>query len=154
MPFPGEYPQPLIRTQTVNTVAVSGYVASRLRMVDPIRPSISGEETTMMVTLENTGNAGVFLQLRQTSDRSVSGTRINCVSGVYVVPGGRSTRTTTAPYLEFLELYCTDAGPATIRMQISSLRRWEILGFDKEADSTFYPTSLWQAIPVPTASSP
>lgn len=153
MPFPGEYPQPLIRTQTVQFPVVSGYVGSRLRMVDPIRPVISGEETTMMVTFENTGDRGVFLQLRETSDRSVSGTRYSITSGIYVVPKGRSTKTTTGPYQEFLEVYCTDAGPTEIRMQIASIRRWEILGFDKVADSTFYPSSLWQATPVPAASS-
>jgi len=107
----------------------------------------------MMVTLENTGAAGVFLQLRQTTDRSVSGTRISAVSGVYVVPQGRSVRTTNAVYQEFMELYCTDGGPSEVRMQIASQRRWAILGFDKEADSTFYPPQLWQAIPVPTAAS-
>ena len=152
MSFPGEYPQPLIRTQTVQVPVISGYVASRLRMVDPIRPTTSGQETTMMVTIENTGARGVFVQLRETTDRSISGTRYNVISGIYVVPGGRSVQTTQNAYQEYLELYCTDAGPSQVRMQIASQRRWAEMGFDKEADSTFYPPQLWQAAPVPTAS--
>lgn len=153
MPYPGEYPQPLSRVTNVMAPAISGYVTSRLRAVDPIRPSTSGEDTTMLLSFENVGGTWVSVKLQQTRDRSVSGTRVDVISGVTLVPGGKSTKTTQNAYMEFLELATSDGGPSQVRLQITSNRRFEHLGFDKDADATFYPKQLWQAKPTPTASS-
>lgn len=150
---PGEYPQPLVRKTLVNVPVVSGYVTSRLRAADAIAPVISGEDTTVMVVFENVGNTNCSVLLRQTNDRSISGTRIDVISGISLVPGGRRTVTSQAPFQQFLELYCYDGGPSQVRMQIESQRQWEQMGFDKSADSTFYPTSLWQAKAYPPSTA-
>lgn len=141
---PGEYPQPLIRRIVVNVPVVSGYATSRLRADDSYAPSISGGETAMMVTFENLGNTAVGVKLAQTNDRSISGTRIDVISGVTLVAGGRKTVSSDGAFQSYLELYCTSGGPSTIRMQIESQRQWAELGFDKQADSTFYPPQLWR----------
>lgn len=107
----------------------------------------------MAVVLENTGPSHCFVSLRQTQDRSVSGERFDVISGIPLVPGGHVVKNTDGAYMQFLELYCTDGGPSEVRMQVSSQRRWELLGFDKVADATFYPTQLWQVKPVPQAPS-
>jgi hypothetical protein len=142
---PGEYLQPFPRKITVNVPVVSGYVTSRLQADDSIAPVISGDDTRVMVTFENLGNTAVGVKLRQTNDRSISGTRIDVISGINLVAGGRMTQTSTAPFQKYLELYCYSGGPTNIRMQIESQRQWAELGFDKVADQTFYPPSLWQA---------
>jgi hypothetical protein len=151
---PGEYPSPLPRKTLVNVPVVSGYVTSRLMADDAIAPVTSGEDTRVNVLFENVGNTNVSVLLRQTNDRSISGTRINVISGIALVPGGRRYVTTTEPFLRFLELYTYDGGPSQVRMQIESLRKWDQCGFDKVADQTFYPPSLWQtqtAYPQSTA---
>lgn len=153
MSYPGEYVQPLPRKTNVQVPVISGYVAARLRGTDPVRPITSGEDTTMALTFENMGNTAVSVLLRQTTDRSVSGTRINVVSGIVLVAGGRRTVSTQNCYQEFLEVYCYAGGPSNLRLQIDSLRRWEQMGFDKTADLSFYPTSLWQAKPTPVATA-
>lgn len=142
---PGEYLQPFPRKTVVNVPVVSGYVTSRLMADDSIAPVISGGDTTVMVTFENLGNTAVGVKLRQTNDRSISGTRIDVISGITLVAGGRKTSTSTSPFQTYLELYCYEGGPSNIRMQIESQRQWNELGFDKVADSTFYPPTLWQA---------
>lgn len=151
---PGEYPQPLVRKTLVNAPAISGYVAARLRADDSIAPVISGSDTTVMVTFENVGNTLVGVKLRQTNDRSISGTRIDVITGVSLVPGGRKIVTSTAPFQSYLELYCDANGPSQVRMQIESLRKWNELGFDKVADATFYAPQLWQANPAFPAMTP
>jgi hypothetical protein len=149
----GEYSQPLQRVTNVQVPVISGYVTSRLRATDPIQPAISGQETSMQVVFENVGGKFVYVKLQQTNDHSTSGTRIDVISGVSLVPGGRSTVATTAAYQKFLELACTDGGPTQIRMQITANRRFEQQGFDKVGDATFYPSLLWQAKPIPVAVS-
>lgn len=141
---PGEYLQPFPRKTVVNVPVVSGYTTARLRADDSIAPSISGGDTAMMVTFENVGNTAVALKLSQTNDRSISGTRIDVISGVIVVAGGRKTVSSEGARMAYLELYCTDGGPSNVRLQIESQRQWAELGFDKQADSTFYPPQLWR----------
>jgi hypothetical protein len=146
MSNPGEYPQPLSRRTLVNAPVVSGYVTSRLRANDDFPPVISGENTRVSVVMENVGNTYVEVLLRQTNDRSVSGVRIDVISGLQLQPGGRRFVTSTAPFQRYLELYCygPSGGTGRVRMQIDSLREWNECGFDKVADATFYPPQLWQ----------
>lgn len=144
---PGQYPQPLPRTTLVNVPVVSGYTTARLRADDDFAPVISGEDTRINVVIQNVGNTYVEVKLQQTNDRSVSGVRIDVVSGLQLQPGGRRHFSTTAPFQKYLELYCYGQSGAVgqIRMQINSLRQWEECGFDKVADQTLYPPQLWQA---------
>lgn len=144
---PGQYPQPLPRNTLVNVPVVSGYVTSRLRANDDIPPVISGEDTRINVVIENVGNTYVEVKLQQTNDRSISGTRIDVISGLQLRPGGRRHVSSTAPFQQYLELYCYGGSGAVgqVRMQINSLRQWDECGFDKVADATFYPPQLWQA---------
>ncbi len=160
MSYFGEYGQPLQRVTNVQVPVISGYVTSRLRGTDPIQPAISGQDTYMQVVFENVGDKFAFVKLQQTNDHSpagtrsdntLSGVRTDVISGISLVPGGRSTVATTAAYQKFLELACTDGGPTQVRMQITANRRFEQLGFDKVGDATLYPQVLWQAKPIPTA---
>lgn len=148
---PGEYVTPLTRKTFVNVPVISGYVASRMRATESVLPVISGEDTTMMVTIKNTGANAVSLKLRQTTDSSISGTRIDVVSGIVLVVDGHRTVTTTGCFQSFLELFCYAGGPSSVRMQIDSQRKWEHMGFDKVNDATFYPSSLWSAKSYPAA---
>jgi hypothetical protein len=141
---PGEYIQPFPRKTLVNVPVVSGYVTSRLRADDSYAPVISGGDTSMMVTFENLSNTAVGVKLQQTNDRSISGTRIDVISGVNLVAGGRTTVWSAGAQQSYLELYCYSGGPSNIRMQIESQRQWQEIGFDKQTDSTFYPPQLWR----------
>lgn len=149
----GEYPSPLTCVTLVQAPVVSGYVSARLRCLEDITPAISGEDTTMTVVFRNVGNTLCAVKLRQTTDRSISGVRIDVVSGISLVPGGRRTVSTQNARLNYLELYCYSGGPSTVSMEIASQRKWEQLGFDKVGDASFYPTSLWQAKAFPVAAS-
>lgn len=150
---PGEYLQPFARKVVVNVPVISGYVTSRLRADDSIAPAISGDNTFITVTFQNVGNVAVGLKLQQTNDNSISGTRIDVISGISLVPGGFRVATSTSPYQAFLELYCYDGGPSSVRMQIDSTRQWQEQGFDKIGDATFYPPQLWQVKQYPVATS-
>lgn len=152
MSYPGQYVQPLPRKTNVQVPVVSGYVAARLRAADPVRPVTSGEDCMMSVTFENVGNTAFSVLLRQTTDRSTSGSRVNVISGITLAAGGRRTVAASTAYQEFLEVYCNGGGPGNLRLQIESQREWQQMGFDKTADLTFYPTSLWQAKPTPVAT--
>lgn len=146
---PGEYIQPLVRKTLVQCPVVSGYVTSRLCTQDEWPPQISGGNTAsnMLVTFENVGNTYISVHLRETSDRSVSGTRYNLTATpVYLVPGGQQTQLLGGKR-NVLEVYCTGTTTGSLRMQIDSQRRWSQLGFDK-ADP-FYPPQLFQAKTVP-----
>jgi len=149
---PGEYPQPLTRKTFVQAPVVSGYVASRLRMSDFNAPAISGGETQMMVTFQNVGPTQFAVLIRETDDRSTSGTRYNLMSAVSIVPGGVVTSQLTGGKRQFLEVYCTGTTTGQLRMQIDSQMAWNELGFAKDQDSTYYPTSLWQAKTYPPAT--
>jgi hypothetical protein len=152
MPYPGEYPQPLVRKHFINVPVVSGYVTSRLQGIDPVQPVTSGDDTYMMVTFENVGGTLCAVKLRQTQDRTISGARVDVVSGISLVPGGHRVVPTNAAYMKYLELYCYSGGPSQLRIQIESLRQWGQMGFDKVADATFYPPQLWEASPTPIAT--
>lgn len=143
---PGEYPQPLVRKTFVHCPVVSGYVTGRLQAQDAFPPTVSGGNTTMLVTFENVGGTQFSVLLRETDDRSVSGVRRNLMSAVSLVPGGQSTHTLNGikPYLE---VYCTGTTSGQLRMQIDSQRRWTEMGFDRT--DGYYPASLYQAKTVP-----
>lgn len=152
--YPGEYPQPLVRTAFVQVPVVSGYVAARLQAQDWVQPTLSGLPTYFGVTYENVGNTWFSVVLQSTDDRSISGVRTQlpntaasvCPGGMFGVTGGTAQR--------YLEVLCTGTTTGNLRMQITGQRQWMKLGFDKVADATFYPTSLWQAKeqPGPVAS--
>ena len=146
---PGEYVQPLPRKTLVQCPVVSGYVTSRVYTQDDGPPASSGGTTAsnMMVTFENVGNTFFSVHLRETSDRSISGTRYNLTTiPVYLVPGGQQTQLLSGKR-SFLEVYCTGTTTGNLRMQIDSQRRWSELGFSK--DDPYYPTQLWQAKVIP-----
>jgi phage tail sheath protein FI len=151
--YPGEYTQPLVRKTLVQVPVISGYVTSRLQAQDHFQPVISGTNTNMLVTLENTGVNATTVSLRETSDRSISGTRYTIMNAVTLVPGGQSTQLVNKGYLPYVELYCTGSDTtngqtqSNIRMQIDSRRQWTEMGFAK--DDPFYPPQLFQAKEVP-----
>lgn len=154
--FPGEYAQPLVRKQFVFCPMISGFTTARLYAEDVVPPTLSGTGTVAvnaLVTFENVGNTAFSVLLQQTSDRSTSGTRIPVSTAVVVVPGG-AVQEQVNILQPFLEVWCNGSGPGQLRMQLESQRQWRELGFDKVADATFYPTSLWQAkeFPGPVSS--
>jgi hypothetical protein len=106
----------------------------------------------MQVTYENVGNTFFSVLLRETSDRSPSGTRTTLAnSAVMLAPGGQQTiSTTTKGY--YLEVLCTGTTEGQLRMQIDSQRQWNQLAFDR-LDSYQY-NKLWQAKEVPGAYTP
>lgn len=146
---PGEYVQPLPRKTLVQCPVVSGYVTSRLYSQDAWPPPISGgvSYANMLVTFENVGNTYFSVHLRETDDRSVSGTRYNLTSApVYLVPGGQQTQTLSGKR-NYLEVYCTGTTTGFLRMQIDAQRRWNELGFNK--DDPYFPPQLFQAKTIP-----
>lgn len=144
----GEYPQPLVRKTVVQCPVVSGYVAARLYSQNFYAPAISGSNTTALVTFENVGNTQFSVLLRETDDRSISGTRYTVLPAVSLAPGGQDTKTLTnrRPYLE---VFCTGTTTGQLRMQIDSQRTWNQLGFDRT--DPYYPTSLYQGKTSPSA---
>jgi hypothetical protein len=153
MSYPGEYVQVYPRVQDVRTAVISGYVACRLRIEDPV--FTSGRTTyPAVVTLSNLSTTNTLgVAFKETNDRSVSGVRY-LVAGDYaasLVPAGFKEVKIT-PRLPFLEVWGTD-GPADMRMHIASKTRWEILAFDKDADSAFVYPPMWNVKPSPTAVS-
>lgn len=163
MSYPGEYPQPLVRSTSVYCTVVNGYATARLRRADPLFGSgnvgVNEDAAQAQITLENTGSNNVTVQLKEAwvtdppgtdSTGTPSGTRTNVGSAVALVPGGQKTINVT-PYQTYLEVYGTANGPSSLRMQISSKVRWNHLAFDKS--DTLYPASLRDVIPVPSAPS-
>lgn len=144
---PGEYVQPMPRKTLVQCPVVSGYVTARLQAQDSVSPSISGHNTKMLVTFENVGNTHFSVHLRETNDRSISGTRYNLTSTpVYLVPGGQQAHLLSGK-LDIMEVYCTGTTTGNLRLQVDSQRRWNELGFSR--DDPYYPPSLYQAKTVP-----
>jgi hypothetical protein len=140
---PGEYPQPLVRKTFLQIPVVSGYVTGRLQAQDQYPPAVSGITTpvSMLVTLENVGETGFTVQLREMADRSVSGIRYSLGSAVTLAAGGQSTINVGGKQ-PYLEVYCTGTTTGELRMQIDSQRRWTPMGFDRS--DPFYPPQLWQ----------
>ncbi len=142
--YPGEYPQPLVRKTFVQAPVVSGYVAARLQSQDWFLPTISGGANNMLVTYENVGNTYFTVLLRETTDRSISGVRTTLPGTEQMLcPGGQVTLSATNK-ARYLEVYCSGTTTGQLRMQIDSQRQWVEMAFDK-TETTFYPTSLWQA---------
>lgn len=152
--YPGDYTQPLVRKTLVQVPVISGYVTARLQAQDHYPPTVSGfPATNFMVLIENTGGNTTTVSLRETDDRSISGTRYTIMNAVTIVPGGQVMENVTKGYLPFLELYCSGSDATTgqtqssIRMQIEGVRRWNEMGFAK--DDPYYPPQLFQAKEVP-----
>jgi len=139
----GEYPQPLVRVGNVQIPIVSGYTTGRLRgdviMVSGYQPNRS------QITLENTGRTSFTVQLREAPDY-VSGPFSNLGSAVALVPSGQKTvfHTHAQPYLEFRGT----SGSGTLRAQIASQVKWQIMAFDKS--DTNYPSVLSKKYPDPS----
>ena len=148
-----EYVSPLVRKTVVQCPVVSGYVTARLYSQDDIPPTLSGgaTNTNMLVTFENVGNTHISVLLRETADRSVSGTRTNLTSAAWLRPGGQTTQL-VSNLQSYLEIYCTGTTTGNLRTQIDAQRRWTECGFDRT--DPYYPTSLWQAKVLPTAITP
>lgn len=149
--YPGEYVQPLIRKTLVQCPVVSGYVTARLQVQDiSTPPAISGTPTRLAVLFENVGNTMFSVVLRETDDRSVSGTRYTLPgftgTAVALVPGGEMAVAADSRR-NYLEVYCTGTTTGQLRMQIESQRRWTEMGFAK--DDPFYPPQLFQAKTIP-----
>jgi hypothetical protein len=103
---PGEYTQPLVRKAFVQAPVVSGYVAARLQAQDWFQPTISGGANDMLVTYENVGNTYISVQLQETNDRSISGTRTMLPGTAKMLcPGGQATLSATQK-ARFLEVLC------------------------------------------------
>ena len=146
---PSECVQPLPRKTLVQCPVVSGYVTARLYTQSSWPPPISGgtSEANMHVLFENVGNTQFSVHLRETDDRSVSGTRYNLTSSpVSLVAGGSQTQFLSGKR-NYLEVYCTGTTTGQLRMQIDSQRRWTELGFSK--DDPYYPPQLFQAKTIP-----
>jgi len=154
MSYPGEYTQIYPRVQDVRRTVISGYVAARLRIEDPAYTS--GRTTyPVVVSLSNLSTTQTLaLQFKETDDRSISGSRYVVAGGdpVSLVPGGFK-EVSLAPRLPYLEVWGV-TGQADLRMHMASKTRWEILAFDKDADSiypsNFYPP-LWDTTNHPWA---
>lgn len=147
--YPGEYPQPLPRKHFVHAPVVSGYVSARLRAEDWVQPTLSGTglPTNMMVTFENVGGTAFSVLLRETNDRSISGTRYNLTTARMIVPGGQYTSQVAGGVLPFLEVYCTGTTTGELKMQIESQRQWRELAMDR--DDPYAAPLLWQAKEYP-----
>jgi len=144
--FPGEFPQPLVRSAHLLFPMVSGYTTGRLRAQTQL--AASGTDQLTQFTFENVGETAFTLQLKEVDDR-VSGTRSNLGNTLALVVGGHATVNLT-PTKKFLEIACT-TGNGELRLQVASTVRWDVLAFAK--DDVLYPRSLWaptftgQAIP-------
>jgi hypothetical protein len=146
--YPGEYIQPLIRKHFINCPVVSGYVAARLQAEDWFQPTVSGSVgLPMLVTYANVGGTAFSVLLRETSDRSISGTRYSLTAPRMVVPGGQATEAVSGGMRPYLEVFCTGTTTGNLHMQIDSQRQWRQLGFDRT--DPFYPVELSQAKEYP-----
>ena len=143
----GEYSSPLPRKMFVNCPVVSGYVTSRLQSQDDRVQVTSGSASNMLVTFENVGNTIFSVHLRETDDRSISGTRYNLTAApVYLVPGGQQTQMLKGNR-PFIEVYCTGTTVGQLRMQIDAQRTWTPMGIGR--DDAFGAPKLWQAKVIP-----
>lgn len=145
----GEYSQPLNRTTSANFAVVNGYTTARLRSEQTLEVTTSATDQLTTVTLENTGDRSVTIQLYEanvTDPTLVSPTRDASTLGAAktIVAKGRVVYTVT-PVKRYLEVKCTSGGPANVRMLLSGQVRWQQVGFDKIKDASLYPSSLWQA---------
>lgn len=148
--YPGEYPQPLSRKTVVQCPVVSGYVAARLQAQEYHAPVVSGySETAVQATFQNVGNTWIEVQLRETSDASITGTRYNLGDAVMLCPGGHAVKQMTFGKRKYLEVLCTGTTTGALKLELDSQARWTEMGFAK--DDPYFATSLWQAKAYPTA---
>jgi hypothetical protein len=148
MIYPGEYPQPLIRTTNVQCPVLGGYITARLQVQGNPVHSATGDglnesgyvDNTTMVVVENTGRNTCAMRLLGTNDYT-SGPRENVGAAQTLVPSGRVSYN-VVPRHTYLEVSGL-SGTTTLRMQLSSRLRWDELGFDKT--DAFYPPSLVSA---------
>jgi hypothetical protein len=147
----GYYPQPLLRTTTVQAPIVAGYATVRLQAHLQFSGTGAGTYTGTLPALvdnsvlgvfENTGATTVAVQLIQTGDYT-SGPRLQIGDAFSLVAGGRHSLSFT-PQMQFVELWGSSGGPSTIRAQLSSQVEWSVLGFSRT--DTTYPTQLYQPI--------
>jgi len=148
MIYPGEYPQPLVRTTNVQCPVVGGYITARLQVQGDLTQSATAStltgsgyvDNTTMVTVENTGLNTFSMQLLGTNDYT-SGPREDVGTIKTLVPNGRTVYS-VVPRHTYLEVKGV-SGTAALRMQLSSRLRWDALGFDKT--DPFYPPQLVNA---------
>jgi hypothetical protein len=146
---PGEYVTPLVRKTTVMCPVVSGYTTARLMADDRTPPSLSGvgSPVSILATFHNVGNVAFSVKLRETDDRSISGTRFDLTANpVFLVPGGQTTQNVSG-LRAYLEVFCTGTTTGNLRLQLDSQRRWNQLGFAK--DDPFFPPQLFTAKEYP-----
>ena len=92
---------------------------------------VSGlEDNNCQVIVENVGDTQFTVQLTETSDRTISGTRDTLGSAYTLVPGGRRTYN-VIPVKEYVEVKST-SGDGQLRMQLQSKLRWNQLGFSDD----------------------
>lgn len=143
MNYPGEYPQPLIRTTNVQCPVVAGYVTARLQVQGNPKIALSGfVDNTTMVEVHNTGAANAAFFLLGTDDY-ISGPRENLITvnaGTASVVREGHTTLSIKPRHNYLEVKGF-SGTSALRMQFSSRLKWDELGFDKT--DPFYPPFLW-----------
>jgi len=140
MSYPGEYVQPLSRKTVVMCPVISGYVTARLRAQDAPIPNFAGQDQTVRVMYENTGNGTLAFLLQAADDRSISGAR-TVLANLGAAAGGHGVQTVTTKQ-SFLEVKGI-LGTGNLRVEIDSMRQWNELGFSK--DDPFYAPQLFQA---------
>lgn len=160
MSYPGEYIDPLPRITNVQCAMVSGYACARLSREDPLFFAGSGDSDEVQVYLQNSGSADFTVQLKQTRDYSApgtssagtpTGTRFDVGNAQALVPGGTVT-VQVAPWMEYLELWCTSgsAGKGFLRAQLLGRTRWQKMAFDK-SETVVAPQILNSVRPIPQA---
>jgi hypothetical protein len=152
MNYPGEYPQPLIRTTNVQCPVVAGYVTARLQVQGNPKIATSGfVDNTTLVEVHNTGQQTAAFFLLGTDDY-VSGPRENLITvnaGTASVVRDGHTTLSIRPRHNYLEVKGF-SGTSAMRMQFSSRLKWDVLGFDRT--DAFYPPGLYTAkSPLTTA---
>ncbi len=154
MNYPGEYPQPLIRTTNVQCPVVAGYVTARLQRQGELGQvvvaatgtatgTLSGfSDNLTMVSVHNTGPQNVAFFLQGCNDY-ISGPRENLItvnSGTASVVRDGHTTLAVYPRHTYLEVKGF-SGTSAVRMQLNSRLRWDQMGFDKT--DPFHPPFLW-----------
>lgn len=145
--YPGEYAQPQTRHQEIRVPVVPGFTTARLSAIPPIYVDNPGTVLSVystLVSLQNTGDLSVTVQLKQT-DNMASGARSNIGPAVALVPLG-SKEFTIYPDNKYLELWGAGTNESTVRMSIDSRIRWSVLGFAK-SDTRFPQDIVEAAIP-------
>lgn len=138
----GEYYAPIARTTVVHAPCVSGYVAARLYVRGaPLPPVLPLEDHATDIIVENTGASAFTVQIEQGLYRDPASGRTPLCDAVSVVSGGRRTVHTVPSgyYLDFRVTSVTNpSDSATLRAQLTSKLKWDILGFTKDEQPTAF----------------